>query len=463
MPKYYPPFLAKSDMPLPSKSLYNQRKYYKEETSEIFSEIKNNYIDLWYETPLYGKVNPQGRHVFPNKRKIIYPATTDPTGAPSIQGFDFAMKALEEYIFFLKRATISGKTGLNGLLNNYKLVSGYTDPFEEYRKYIDNNIRIFNQYIIKTGIYSKITNFDKYVCELLKAIEEVDEKLSFFHFFTHNKTNLSSTGLSFRFLNADQDDDYLKNKFFQHREFAKYVNTAANYGFRLNKNSPWEIIVDVNSKPMLMNRTIKKPRRKPVIAPGYLQEKLIRNAEEFFVYYYNDVMNSSYQYFKRLMIFCYNQYVDNIKYTVDYGTPYISSENIFNIISDEEFGRTKQQQIFLEPFDSSSSSGFGEIYFIKKYEKLLRIEFKNNLNKSHYHTFKNKFDKAVDVNVNNGEAYSLLDDYYYNLTKIYDPHTRELMWNSPKKSLTPEMKFGKIQTKDRPTVGKIVTEFLPDI
>jgi hypothetical protein len=57
----------------------------------------------------------------------------------------------------------------------------------------------------------------------------------------------------------------------------------------------------------------------------------------------------------------------------------------------------------------------------------------------------------------------MLDDFYQNLSKIYDQHTKELMWLSPKNHLTSQMHNGKIQTKDQPTVGKIVTEFMPDI
>jgi hypothetical protein len=52
---------------------------------------------------------------------------------------------------------------------------------------------------------------------------------------------------------------------------------------------------------------------------------------------------------------------------------------------------------------------------------------------------------------------------FYTPTKIYDPKTKKLVWNSPKKQLTPAKSYVNLQTKDQPTVGKIVTEFMPDI
>jgi hypothetical protein len=460
MPKYSPPFTAKSDLPLSSKSLYNERLYYRLVTTEIFNGINPNYIDLWYLTPLYGKVDPRGDFVFPKNEKISYPMSTDPSGNPNIQGFDFALKALEEYMLFLSKAALSGKTGLNRLLNNFKVVSGYVDPFQKYREHLSNILNKFNHYIIQYGLYSKLTNFDKFVCGLLDTMEEVQTSLTFFDFFTSNRTNLTSSGLSFRFLNADQDDDYIKNKFYQHPEFQKYVNTAANFGFRINKNSPWELIVDISSKPMLMNRKIKKPRRPPVILSGYLQEKLITNSQDFFNNYYENVMITSYNYFKELLIFSYNKYVDRIGYTVDYGDPYIIKNKFSNLISDKEFGRTQSQEIDLEYYNNIE---YNELYFIRKYERMLNIEFRNSMNKTQYIIFKNNFDNIINKTQSYSRAYSLLDNYYNNLAKIYDPQTKQLLWNSPKNNLTQQIRHGKIQTKDQPTIGKIVTEFLPDI
>tara|TARA_R100001086_G_scaffold233338_1_gene154961 strand:- start:1056 stop:2462 length:1407 start_codon:yes stop_codon:yes gene_type:complete len=468
MANYDPPFIGKTEDPASSGFLYNQRKYYKNTTKKIFDDINPNYIDLWYETPLYGKVDTNGNFVFPNDNKIVYPLMTDSSGKPNIVGFDFALKALEEYIVFLRRGFVGGKTGLNGLLNNFKVVSGYNNPFEAYRQYLGNVLSTYGFYLVKSGKNSEITNFNEYVCQLIRVLEVVGEKLTFFHYYTSHKTNLSSTGLSFRFIEEDQDDDYLKNKFYKHQEFAKYVNTAANFGFRINKNSPWEIIIDINSKPMLQNRKIKRKRRDLILqnkstittVPGYLQEKLIKTPAEFFNAYYENVMSQSYEYFRRLLLFSYAQYVEKMQYAVSYGKPYIVYDSMTDIISDKEFGRTAQKQITLEPFDRGK---YDSIYFIKKYERILNIEFKNMLNKNKYNIFKNEFDRAVDKTRSSSAAYTLLDSFYSNLSKIYDPHTKKLIWQSPKNNLTGKTHRGKVQTKDQPTISKIVTEFMPDI
>jgi len=467
MPKYYPPFAASSGETLQSKFLYDEREYYKLQTKELFEEAKENYIDLWYETPFYGKVNPNGEFVYPMKKFIRSPMQIDAAGNPNLIGFDFALKALNEYLFFLTRGFAAGRTGLNLLLNNFKVVSSYVDPMAQYIDHVSKNMNIFNDYVIRTGKYSKIVDFETFTCELLDALESVNESLTFFHHFTSNKTNLSSTGLSFRFLDADQDDDYIKNKYFQHPEFSKYVSSAANFGFRINKNSPWEIIVDVNSKPMMSNRKIKRKTRsnlsqREVVVAGYLQEKLVRSPSDFFDKYYKKVMSNSFLNFEQVLISSYKQYSQRILYTVDYGRPYISFDKYSNVISGRDYER-KLLDRRLKPLEVYSNKKYNRLFFLKKYERMLNIEFKNKFNKQQYVTFKNNFDRDINRSKSYGQALATLDKFYSNLTKIYDPQTKKLFWNSPKKPLTSELNNGMIQTKPQPTVSKVVTEFIPDI
>ena len=93
MPDYKPPFVAKSDIPLKSYFLYENRRWYREKTTEIYEDISPNYLDLWYDVPYYGKVNPAGQFVFPNPKKIIFPLGT-PGNDENVSGFDFALECI---------------------------------------------------------------------------------------------------------------------------------------------------------------------------------------------------------------------------------------------------------------------------------------------------------------------------------------------------------------------------------
>ena len=69
----------------------------------------------------------------------------------------------------------------------------------------------------------------------------------------------------------DADNDIDKNKYFANPGFHKYISAAANFGFRVDKNAPWTLIADLNSKPMREGHTIIR-RGQSNTVDGYLQQ-----------------------------------------------------------------------------------------------------------------------------------------------------------------------------------------------
>ena len=121
-----------------------------------------------------------------------------------------------------------------------------------------------------------------------------------FKFFSSQQGTLKSTGLCFEFSTESHDDDLPKNKYFQSPEFYKYIQSAANFGFRVNKNAPWMLVAEIASKPMLEGRNSKKrilsseKKLREVHVDGYIQENFIPNLEVFFSEYYQSAMEYSF-------------------------------------------------------------------------------------------------------------------------------------------------------------------------
>ena len=63
-------FNAITTDPVESRTLYESRQGYKARSSYIFNQINNNYIDLWYDVPYYGKVDRNGILKVPNNFHI---------------------------------------------------------------------------------------------------------------------------------------------------------------------------------------------------------------------------------------------------------------------------------------------------------------------------------------------------------------------------------------------------------
>lgn len=464
MPDYKPPFIAKSDIPLKSYFLYENRRWYREKTTEIYEDISPNYLDLWYDVPHYGKVNPAGQFVFPNPKKIIFPLG-NPRNDKNVSGFDFALEALNEMIFFFKRGSASGKTGLGSLLNNFEVVNSFVNQQQISKQEASDTMSAYNRLINVYGLNSKVLNFHQYICTFIDLAQKENFKFTFFHRYTSIKSNLNSTGLSFEFLQTDHDDDNLKNKFYQHPEFHKYVKTTANFGFRINKNAPWMIAVDVNSKPMLQERTIKRSwqrstkQKRIVKTAGFLQSKFITDPEIFFSKYYKNVMYESYNIFKEALISGYNDYQKNMSYAVDHGRPFIVSAKQNKLISDLRVVRPKSKQIDIKEY---STQEYNDIYFIDKFNQILKNEFIGQYNNKSYNNFKSNLNNSLKKEKDIDKSIDLIDRFY-TLNKIYDPTTKKPAWTQPKKQLTPVKSYASLQDKPQPTVGKVVTEFMPDI
>ena len=451
MPSFYPPVSGRSRNFNKSLQLYNNRLYYKYITDVLYGQSKPNYIDLWYDVPLYGKINMEGLLVMPRPELMTYSLAEG-----NLVTFDFFKTALEDYTFFLKRAVSQGRTKLNLLLNNFVVKQSFINSYSIQKKVTDDFTTIFNSDIFVRG--KNITNFNSYFCELVDTIEIANINYSLFSAFSSADTNLLSTGLAFEFAIKDHDDDRTKNSYLQDDEFEKHVNIAANFGFRINKNAPWMIVADLASKPMLDGHMMARSGQK-IKVPGYLANAYIPNVKTFFDKNYDRVSYKSFELFKESVINGYNKYLKNIDYYYDHGSPTLHVPKGYKNITGVNIIRQGQELIYIKQYDSKY---YDDYYFLKKYQKVINFESDKRIRDGNYLTFKFAFDKMMKLKKPVNEILDEIEKFY-TPTRIYNPQTQKLSWRSPKNRLTSKTNYVNIQTKEKPSPGKIVTEFLPDL
>lgn len=459
-------FKAITSAPIKSRFLFDERSTYASSVGGYFNAVNPNSIDLWYDVPFYGKVDTFGRLVTPKVELMTFSL-----GKTNLMAFDFVQDAFNDYIFFLKKLAAQGRTRLPIILNNFSLKSSFFDSKEGVELQTSQRLEAYNSILIRDNI--KISTFDQYICNLNQSFAESDYKLTFFSIFSSNNVPLDATGLAFRFKLEDEDNDNLKNKYFNNPEFSKFINISANFGFRINKNSPSMIVVDLNSKPMIakVGRKIKRyirtnePGRRTVETkiPGYLQNRFITNLETFFEKYYNKVIYESFDMYKKTIIEAYGNYEDNVSYLVDHGDTIVENSRDFKSVSNLRFTRTKGKLITIKPYiESVMQDKYNDYYFIKKFEYILKHEMNNSYNKKNYKSFKAKFDYMVKSKKPINDILDYMEDYY-TPTKIYNPDTQSLSWRNKQKDLTTTKSHASIQFKEQPSLSKIVTEFLPDL
>lgn len=467
MPIYFP-FKGKTTKPYKSSQLFLQRKYYKLATTAFYNQINKNYIDLWYDVPYYGKVDREGFLVVPRKEKLEYSTNEN------LVTFNFVAQAFDEAMYFLKRASAAGKSRLGGLLNDFSPRRAFVDAEDRYLAYTSSVMDLFNSDVLLKG--KVVLNFDTYVCQFLKYLFSSRKTFfSFYSIFAGFLTPVSASGLAIEFDIEDHDNDDLKNKFYANNEFEKYVNTMANFGFRINKNAPWQIIADLNSKPMLHGRDIKFTNPDTGAAEtnridGYMPQNFIPDIDFLFERYYRRVMVRSLFLLKNVLNYGYSEYQKSAKYVVLHGKPQLKYNESFRLITFADVFRPPSKKVFIKNYnkivglnnmhvikDTLAPYGYTENYFVKILEKILKNEYSIKNNRK-YHDFKKKFDRSFK----SGQYFKTLElmEKFYSPTKIYDPETKKPLWDMKKNNLTKQEKQNMIPDEQRkPTVEKVVSEF----
>jgi len=479
MPNYTPDFLANNTQG--AASLYTHRNWYKIKTTQIFHEINNNHIDLWYDVPYYGKVNQRGILYIPKPNKLELPTATQ------LVTFDFVMQAFHEFRFFMKRAISHNKTSIGNLLGDIQAKDSFFDAEKEHMRKSYQFVEAFNKYIVDKE--KPILGFEAYICEYLKFAMSSKRLNTLYSVFAGPQTPVNATGLAINLLpNKNNNNDNSKNAFFKDSEFAKYITTAANFGFRVNKNAPWMLIADLNSAPMKSGRKVKASgeyirnsagvlQQKWTHIDGYLQQHFIHSIDNMFNSYYDRLISTAFSMFKFMLIYGYKEYQNKMQYLIIH----VPSENMNADVGNYKYGVTgthyaslKYQKHYINNYKTSNSNNttsfdadisdinnypkFTNKFFINFFEKMLKYEFKVKEDKQ-YRIFKRRLEKQSNISSDISALYDILE-HFYSPVKIFNMETHRPDWRTPKKSLTPKKHNVMIPNeKQKPSINKIVTEF----
>ena len=351
MPKYIPaPPFAKNG--LASDFLFFQRRYYAR-----FPQIYPNGqkiprpIDIWNDKIHFGKVDTAGYFAFPNPgalKKI--------SRDKDLQTINFVADAYFDFVRFVLAASERFKTCMTSIIDVTSPTKAYTDVVQSYYNYFTNTldqnfINLFTTPLQKAQITSFVDYIDQY-------ITYVDMNPSLSHtlssYLASNAVSNRCSGLIIEFAKPGDsyDDDgnkwrrYLSSDFFD-----DYTKIAGKFGFYIDKNIPWRIVANMNSKGM----------------KGYMSKYAIANATGNFLTNFLQAEYFSYISFKKYMFASYQTFLDN--------EPRIESWIIKNCIKKSTIGSvyTTKRIISERPTEFLLSSD-------PQGEEILSVSYKNFLN-----------------------------------------------------------------------------------
>lgn len=280
---------------LPSDYLFTQRKYYTSSPDVYLQKDKlSKPIDIWYDRPLWGKVDTEMRIVLPNP-ELLKPINE----AEDLFALSFVADAFLDFQEFALRARAAYRSSMSSFIDIGEPKKAYYSSFYEYQDYFIDTIQpsFLDDFLTdqKRDEISSFLDFGKQY--LLFQVNNSTLPHTLSGYITSPLTSYRQSGMIIEFSDDDYDDDankwtnYLSNDFFE-----DYIRIAASFGFYINKNVPWSIVANLNSIRM------KK----------YMAPYGISNDKQVFNNYFFQVEQLSYLAFRNLMMSSYFLFINSV-------------------------------------------------------------------------------------------------------------------------------------------------------
>lgn len=287
-----PPEYANNN--LGSKAIFDARKNYKDNLYPTGSNIFNP-LDLWYEKPLYGKVDENNNPVYLSETNLKQLNAKD-----TLMAADFVVDAYNDLRVYLDRAVLQRRVKREGFISDLEPKSSWISLNELYHTHIDSIYKLFVFMFLKRNRREKqVVSLRSFIMAFTRFSKGLGGTIPITRgsYILSTQCDPKISGLIID-LGSDlysqdekKDLDYLKDK-----DFKFYINATKKFGFRIDKNVPWRIIADISS-PQMQTYMEKYGLTK---SPG--------KANDLFESYYYSAHETDVDILKKYMLQFYNSF-----------------------------------------------------------------------------------------------------------------------------------------------------------
>jgi len=255
--------------------------------------FKEGGFDLWYKFNFFGRVNTKGEPVFVSENFLKQVSNNDKT----ILLLAPVADAWKDLISYMQKAVSRGDVDPEGsLYGDIKPKHGWTSPHKLYGNYNSTLYESFSGKFMNSKLDHKIVDFEGFLDVWLVFVEMNAKRIPWTRegYFLSKKCTPHVSGLMIELAEAPHDLDSLKATFLQDRNFNFFKTAAARHGFILDKNAPWRVVADMESRGM--KRYMKKyGKDKETIYEYYYKgyEHELENFKHFLWGWYNDYVKAN--------------------------------------------------------------------------------------------------------------------------------------------------------------------------
>jgi hypothetical protein len=361
----------------------------------IMSLQSKNFKDFLYSDQLYGKINTNNDIVNINEQELksLSAKQTLSLVAPAADAFN---ELFVRHKNLLDKQVIDSKSVFADIAPQKAFIS----PNLQHNEYLNLYFNNFYNFINSNDLNKKITDFHSFIKYFIVFYNTREKIINRTTFIKTKTCSPLATGLVVEI--ADQkhgDDKQVYTKYIQDPSFPIFDTLTKQYGFVMDKHSPWRLIFDIagaNAQPYLLRYNIS-------------------STEEYFnqFYYYTDYFN--YENLKINLLNLYNFIVKEKPIFKDIKTKSINGkvciskvliernfivyDDLFQNIAEEDMLKIYAYTICCENNMISTQTQFetlfAEMMTIKRYfNDFEAFDFLNNKRKELSNTGTNTFTKS---------------------------------------------------------------------
>jgi len=237
--------IFKADPSLGTTVLYRERKNYKEN----FKVDGYRFLDTWYESPFYGRLNENYEPVFfpddetSDSLQNLGPLAADINSTPFLaQAFN---NFVNEYVLIVQNSNIGYPIFLEGLTPQVAHQS-FQKVYSEYVQYLsslllpnilrDKKTHTFKSFLSRVIDFSLLGN-NRY--PITKS-----------GFLMSRYCPVGVTGLTIELTKLPKNTDANKSMIFEDPAFKCFLDFSKKHGMIVDKNLPWRLYADLSSEKM---------------------------------------------------------------------------------------------------------------------------------------------------------------------------------------------------------------------
>ena len=272
-----------------TKELYNSRQLY----DDLYDEDASQF-DFWYDTPFYGKVDTNGRVIYP--RESFLEQVSKDTNENLVFCLNFVAQAFKKMRLHYETLYLDGYINNNSefFLKSIDPIKGWVSATKQYS---ENQQAIYEQLfesqLLPQSESDNIKNFEDFVQVLKQFVK--NNKVSFTRvgFSESNNLSINSNGLTLEIFEGEYGNDEQAFEFISDANFPVFEELCKRYGFRVDRNSPWRITFNLlsdNAKPFITEQITEDSEKeiplKEIFDLFYQKLNVVDYFEEFFNYVY---------------------------------------------------------------------------------------------------------------------------------------------------------------------------------